>query len=89
MIKQIITANPTIRKEVNSPDCLEVAEFFYDTVQGEGINIGVPAAFIRFQHCSLDCQWCDTQEVWRYGNPYTFDELFALITRPPSPSKEI
>jgi organic radical activating enzyme len=79
MIKQLITANPTFSKEVNSPDSLEVSEFFYDTIQGEGINIGVPAAFLRLQHCTLDCTWCDTQEVWRYGNPYSFDELFQMM----------
>jgi 7-carboxy-7-deazaguanine synthase len=79
MIKSLIKANPDFVKTATSPNGLEVAEFFYDTIQGEGINIGHPAAFLRLQHCSLDCTWCDTQEVWRYGNPYSFDELFELM----------
>jgi 7-carboxy-7-deazaguanine synthase len=82
MVKQLITANPTFSKFLTSPNSLEIAELFYDTIQGEGINIGVPAAFMRLQHCSLDCTWCDTQEVWRYGNPYSFEELFELMEIP-------
>lgn len=58
---------------------LEISEFFCDTIQGEGVNTGVPATFLRLQHCSLNCSWCDTQEVWRHGDPYTFKELFHLM----------
>lgn len=59
-------------------EILQVSEFFYDTIQGENF-IGYPAAFLRLQGCTLNCRWCDTQEVWRYGNPYTFEDLFQLI----------
>lgn len=81
MVKQIITAFPEEKKEIqkDTTDFLRISEFFYDTIQGEGINIGHPAAFLRMQNCTLNCSWCDTKEVWRYGNPYTFDELFNLI----------
>ncbi len=41
--------------------------------------MGHPAAFLRLQGCTLNCMYCDTQEVWREGNPYTFDELFDLM----------
>lgn len=60
---------------------LDIAEFFYDTIQGEGINIGQPAAFLRVQHCTQNCWWCDTKAVWRTGNPYTFEELFEIIDK--------
>ena len=60
---------------------LEVSEFFCDTIQGEGINIGAPAAFLRLQNCSLNCIYCDSNEVWRFGNPYTFEELFTLMEK--------
>jgi len=41
---------------------LNIARIFY-SVQGEGVNQGVPTTFIRFQGCNLltGCIWCDTQ----------------------------
>ncbi|MFW5758823.1 MAG: 4Fe-4S cluster-binding domain-containing protein [Bacteroidota bacterium] len=79
-IKTIIPSNPDFQKSKpeNEP-FLEIAEFFYDTIQGEGINIGQPAAFLRVQHCTQNCWWCDTKAVWRAGNPYAFSELFDMI----------
>ena len=40
---------------------LPVAEDFY-SVQGEGLNAGVPAYFIRLAGCDVRCPWCDTKE---------------------------
>lgn len=78
-IKSIISGNPTFTKTVpEGKPFLNVAEFFYDTIQGENF-VGYPAAFLRLQGCTQSCTWCDTKEVWRFGNPYTFDELFDLI----------
>jgi 7-carboxy-7-deazaguanine synthase len=80
MAKQLILAKPDWHKEVtDASHTLEIAEMFTDTIQGEGVNTGVPATFLRVQHCSLDCRWCDTEEVWRQGNPYTFGEIFKLM----------
>ncbi len=58
---------------------LDVSEFFYDTIQGEGYGIGYPAAFLRLQGCTLNCQWCDTD--WRRGWRYTYEELFIQIDK--------
>jgi 6-pyruvoyltetrahydropterin 2'-reductase len=82
MIKQIIPANAYKTRKVFEKDgdnFLRVSEFYYDTIQGEGIYIGHPAAFLRLQGCSLNCFYCDSKEVWRFGSPYTFKELLALI----------
>ncbi len=38
-------------------------EIFY-SIQGEGVNIGVPAVFLRLALCNLRCDWCDTKYTW-------------------------
>lgn len=37
-----------------------VAEIFGPTIQGEGVDQGVPCAFVRFGGCDYKCLWCDT-----------------------------
>ena len=79
MSKVIIEANPAFKKAVPDTDrYIDVAEFFCDTIQGENF-VGWPAAFLRVQHCTQNCIFCDSREVWRFGNPYTFDELLELM----------
>jgi 7-carboxy-7-deazaguanine synthase len=79
MAKSIILGNPDFKKDVpiNEP-FIDVAEFFCDTIQGENF-VGWPSAFLRVQNCTQSCVWCDTKEVWRFGNPYTFTELFEMM----------
>lgn len=38
-------------------------EIFY-SIQGEGINTGKPAIFLRLGLCNLACTWCDTKYTW-------------------------
>jgi len=38
-------------------------EIFY-SVQGEGLNFGKPAVFLRLALCNLVCVWCDTKYTW-------------------------
>lgn len=79
LVTTLIASNPT-EKRVAANDgskVLYVAENFCDTVQGENFS-GVPSVFLRMQGCTLSCVWCDTLEVWRFGNPYSVIELFRL-----------
>ncbi len=78
MIKTIIAGNPTFDRTTPKEPYLDIAEFFCDTIQGENF-VGWPSAFLRVQHCTQSCVWCDTKEVWRFGNPYTFTEIFKLM----------
>lgn len=76
----IIKPNPVIPRDKwdDSPH-LNVSEFFYDTIQGEGVTAGCPAAFLRLQGCSLSCSYCDTKAIRDTGSPYTFNELFDFM----------
>lgn len=42
---------------------IPVSEIFY-SIQGEGINLGKPAIFLRLYYCNLYCEWCDTKYTW-------------------------
>lgn len=82
----LIASHPKVRKPMPEDPYLNVSEFFCDTIQGENF-VGWPATFLRMQDCTLNCVWCDTSEVWRYGNPYTFEELFELMEKAGVPQK--
>lgn len=75
----LIVQKPDFAKKVEGEDKLAIAELFCDTIQGEGINTGVPATFLRLQGCTLQCTWCDTLDVWPHGNEYSFEEIFKLL----------
>lgn len=38
----------------------------FETIQGEGIDKGVPSFFIRLQGCSVRCHFCDEKPSWAY-----------------------
>ena len=82
MVLNIIQAYPS-EKRVPSNDgskIVNISECFSDTVQGENL-VGVPATFLRMQYCTMECQWCDTTEVWRKGNQYSINELVDLFKK--------
>src|SRR4051812_8751152 len=39
---------------------MKINDLFY-TIQGEGLNAGTAALFIRLPFCNLSCPWCDTE----------------------------
>ena len=58
-IKTLIPSNPKFVRQLDNWDSyLQVSEFFSHTIQGEGINIGKPAVFLRMQSCTMNCVWC-------------------------------
>lgn len=49
------------------------------SLQGEGINAGRAAVFIRFSGCNLSCPFCDTDH--KDGEFMTSDEIVDAINR--------
>jgi len=37
----------------------------FESVQGEGPQVGQLTVFVRLAECDLRCSWCDTPESWR------------------------
>ncbi len=43
----------------------------FQSLQGEGVSVGVPSVFARLSLCNLHCHWCDTDYTWNWeGTPY-------------------
>ncbi|MFC2017771.1 7-carboxy-7-deazaguanine synthase QueE [Chloroflexota bacterium] len=54
-------------------------EIFY-SVQGEGLNLGKPAIFLRLALCNLACTWCDTRYTWDWQQ-YDHEEQVLEISK--------
>jgi organic radical activating enzyme len=63
-----------------------ITEVFY-TLQGEGINAGVPAVFLRFAGCNLDCDFTPSPRSpggWKCDTDFGLRERLTpdeLVTR--------
>ena len=57
---------------------MNIVELF-ESIQGEGIWLGMPSLFIRFAGCNLNCCWCDTPRARAMdaGTDYPVEALLA------------
>ncbi len=39
----------------------------YMATEGEGVNVGTPQIFVRFQGCAIGCLNCDSKETWEFS----------------------
>lgn len=58
-----------------------VNDLFY-TLQGEGMQTGVPAVFLRLQGCDVGCPFCDTRETWAMNPDHEVATLEAACGEP-------
>jgi len=61
---------------------LKIAEIFH-SIQGEGVLVGTPSAFVRTSGCNLRCTWCDTPYTsWEpEGEDLALEEILARVAR--------
>lgn len=52
----------------------------YLATEGEGIHIGTPQIFVRFQGCTIGCLNCDSKETWSFdGETMSLSRTLELI----------
>lgn len=51
----------------------------YLATEGEGINVGTPQIFVRFQGCAIGCLNCDSKETWEFSEPN--DSMSDVLAR--------
>ncbi len=55
----------------------------YRATEGEGIFLGRPQIFVRYQGCNVGCVNCDSKETWSFkeGNSLTLSEVLEAVIR--------
>ncbi|MDI6917162.1 MAG: radical SAM protein [Thermoplasmatales archaeon] len=64
---------------------IRINEIFY-SIQGEGIQIGIPTVFIRTQGCLFSCSWCDTVYArdFEKGKDMKVSEIIKKVKKYPA-----
>jgi 7-carboxy-7-deazaguanine synthase len=51
----------------------------FASVQGEGVRVGVPTAFVRLARCPYRCTWCDSEYTFTGGEVMTLDGVLERV----------
>jgi len=57
-----------------------LSEIFF-SINGEGLQIGKPMAFIRLAGCNLRCKWCDTKDSWIQKDQATLEDIVKEVSK--------
>lgn len=57
---------------------MKICEIYY-SIQGEGLQIGLPTVFIRTSGCNLRCSWCDTTFAYEEGEEMSIEDIMAKV----------
>jgi 7-carboxy-7-deazaguanine synthase len=58
---------------------MRVNELFV-SIQGEGLDAGLPCTFVRFTACNLRCTYCDTEYAFYTGDEVSLDAVVERVT---------
>jgi 7-carboxy-7-deazaguanine synthase len=58
---------------------MRVSEIFL-SLQGEGLDAGLPTVFLRLSGCNLRCSYCDTTYAFHGGEDLGNDEIISRIS---------
>jgi len=53
----------------------------FKSLQGEGLTIGAPTAFVRTSGCPLSCAYCDTPQAMEKGEQMSVEEILAKVRK--------
>lgn len=53
----------------------------FKSIQGEGLTIGAPTAFVRTSGCPLRCTYCDTPQAFDKGEQMTIESILAKVKK--------
>ena len=53
----------------------------FQAIEGEGLEVGIPKVFVRFQGCSMMCKNCDTPEAQNFneGKEMNVEQIMTRI----------
>ena len=64
------------------PDRMLICEI-YQSIQGEGLDMGRPSVFVRVTGCPLRCKWCDEPRALSDGTVMTMPEILEKVSAYP------